>query len=228
MKKKSNVVACVLAICLGGFGAHKFYLGKPIQGIIYLFACFVSFIAGIVFITGGWAVAEYGAPERLFVSSGHSALGNEGFSFFLISIGLVILAAPILIAAIEGIIYISNKEKFDAKYNEHFENQNINKEGYAKKKSNILAGVLAIFFWSFGAHKFYLGKPIQGIIYLLVSFPVIVFSLINHRNLDILIWDIIIILIGGASIIEGIIYISNEEKFDAKYNKHLEKQYVSN
>jgi TM2 domain-containing membrane protein YozV len=37
----------LLTFFLGGFGAHKFYLGKPIQGILYLIFCW-TFIPGFV------------------------------------------------------------------------------------------------------------------------------------------------------------------------------------
>ncbi len=36
---KSIVIAMLLALFLGGFGAHKFYLGKNISGILYLLFC---------------------------------------------------------------------------------------------------------------------------------------------------------------------------------------------
>jgi TM2 domain-containing membrane protein YozV len=54
---KSKVAAGLLAIFLGGIGAHKFYLGKPIQGLIYLFLCWtfipgiIGFIEGIIYLT---------------------------------------------------------------------------------------------------------------------------------------------------------------------------------
>jgi TM2 domain-containing membrane protein YozV len=54
---KSKVVAGLLAIFLGGLGFHKFYLGKPIQGLIYIFFCwtfipsFIAFIEGILYFT---------------------------------------------------------------------------------------------------------------------------------------------------------------------------------
>lgn len=36
---RTKTTAIVLALLLGGIGAHKFYLGKPIQGAFYfLFA----------------------------------------------------------------------------------------------------------------------------------------------------------------------------------------------
>jgi TM2 domain-containing membrane protein YozV/RNA polymerase subunit RPABC4/transcription elongation factor Spt4 len=53
---KSRTTAAVLAIFLGGVGAHKFYLGKPIYGIAYaLFVltfipAFIGLIEGIRYI----------------------------------------------------------------------------------------------------------------------------------------------------------------------------------
>lgn len=49
---KSRMAAALLAIFLGGLGAHKFYLGKPIQGLLYLVFCW-TFIPGVIgFIEG--------------------------------------------------------------------------------------------------------------------------------------------------------------------------------
>lgn len=56
-RTKSKVVAFVLAWLLGGFGGHKFYLGRVGQGLIYLIFCWtfipaiIAFIEGIVYIT---------------------------------------------------------------------------------------------------------------------------------------------------------------------------------
>ncbi|WP_338654417.1 TM2 domain-containing protein [Lysinibacillus sp. Y5S-8] len=53
---KSKNVAGVLAIFLGGFGIHKFYLGKVFQGIIYLIFCWtyipsiIAFVEGIIYL----------------------------------------------------------------------------------------------------------------------------------------------------------------------------------
>ncbi|AJJ25975.1 TPA: NINE protein [Yersinia enterocolitica] len=51
--ERNRVVAALLAFFLGGFGAHKFYLGKIGQGFLYLIFCWTfipSIIAFIEFI----------------------------------------------------------------------------------------------------------------------------------------------------------------------------------
>ena len=47
---KSKVTAGVLALCLGGLGVHKFYLGMIGQGILYLLFCWTYIPAIIAFI----------------------------------------------------------------------------------------------------------------------------------------------------------------------------------
>lgn len=53
---KSKVAAGILGIILGGIGAHKFYLGKPIQGLLYLIfvwtgiPAFIGLIEGIIYL----------------------------------------------------------------------------------------------------------------------------------------------------------------------------------
>ncbi len=50
--EKSRIAAALLAIFLGGFGIHKFYLARPFQGIIYLVLCWTFLPAIIGFIEG--------------------------------------------------------------------------------------------------------------------------------------------------------------------------------
>ncbi|MDD9259711.1 TM2 domain-containing protein [Klebsiella variicola] len=48
--EKSRIAAALLAFFLGGFGAHKFYLGKIGQGFLYLIFCWTFIPAIIAFI----------------------------------------------------------------------------------------------------------------------------------------------------------------------------------
>lgn len=64
---KNKLVAGLLAIFLGGLGLHKFYMGKPILGIIYLLFCWtfvpsiIGFVEGLIYLTESDAAFE----ERL-------------------------------------------------------------------------------------------------------------------------------------------------------------------
>jgi TM2 domain-containing membrane protein YozV len=46
---KSKFTAIVLAFFLGGIGIHKFYLGKSVQGILYLIFCWTFIPALLAF-----------------------------------------------------------------------------------------------------------------------------------------------------------------------------------
>lgn len=54
---KSKIAAGILAILLGGWGIHKFYLGKVGMGIVYILFCWtgipslVGLIEGIIYLT---------------------------------------------------------------------------------------------------------------------------------------------------------------------------------
>lgn len=45
--KKSPTTAVLLALFLGGLGAHKFYLGKTFAGILYILFCWTTIPAWI-------------------------------------------------------------------------------------------------------------------------------------------------------------------------------------
>ncbi|MCF2138561.1 MAG: TM2 domain-containing protein [Candidatus Lokiarchaeota archaeon] len=57
VEKKDRIVAALLAIFLGAFGIHKFYLGNITMGIIYLCLSWtgitgiIGFIEGIIYLT---------------------------------------------------------------------------------------------------------------------------------------------------------------------------------
>jgi len=54
---KNRVTAALLGILLGGIGVHKFYLNRPMEGIMYLLFCWtgipaiVGLIEGIIYIS---------------------------------------------------------------------------------------------------------------------------------------------------------------------------------
>ncbi|MBT2569615.1 TM2 domain-containing protein [Planococcus sp. ISL-110] len=52
MKSKSKLASALLAIFLGDFGAHKFYLGRPGMGILYLLFFWTGIPAVIGIIEG--------------------------------------------------------------------------------------------------------------------------------------------------------------------------------
>lgn len=54
---KDKITAALFALFLGGFGIHKFYLNRPVQGIIYLLffwtfiPALIAFVEGIIYLT---------------------------------------------------------------------------------------------------------------------------------------------------------------------------------
>lgn len=51
-RRVSKVLYVIFALLLGGFGIHKFYAGKILWGIIYLFLCWTGIPAIVAFIEG--------------------------------------------------------------------------------------------------------------------------------------------------------------------------------
>jgi TM2 domain-containing membrane protein YozV len=49
---RNKTTAALLAILLGGLGVHKFYLGRPVQGVLYLVFCWTFIPAIVGFIEG--------------------------------------------------------------------------------------------------------------------------------------------------------------------------------
>jgi TM2 domain-containing membrane protein YozV len=89
--KKSQTVAGLLAIFVGGLGIHKFYIGKTFSGFLYLLFCwtfiptFLGLIDGIILLA---------MDEKNFQDKEFSAL-DYGF-------GVVIF---FVVVALLGIVY---------------------------------------------------------------------------------------------------------------------------
>ena len=69
--ESKRMVAGILAILLGGWGVHKFYLGKTMPGILTILMCFGAFgiiplIEGIIYLTKSDAdfVKEYQIGDK--------------------------------------------------------------------------------------------------------------------------------------------------------------------
>lgn len=66
-KIKSRVTAAILALLLGGIGAHKFYIGKVGMGLVYLIffwtyiPAIIGFIEGIIYLTSTSSDEEFSA-----------------------------------------------------------------------------------------------------------------------------------------------------------------------
>ncbi len=76
--------------------------------------------------------------------------------------------------------------------------------GSGKGKTKIVAGILAILLGSLGIHHFYLGSPVSGIVYLLVT----LFTCGTAAA-----------LVGVLALVEGImLLVMSDEEFDQRYN----------
>lgn len=49
LQAKSKTIAILLALFLGGIGVHKFYIGRPLEGILYLLFCW-TFLPTVIAI----------------------------------------------------------------------------------------------------------------------------------------------------------------------------------
>jgi TM2 domain-containing membrane protein YozV len=93
---KTKVTAGVLALLLGGLGFHKFYLNRPLQGVIYLIFCWtfipsaVAFIEGILYLvmsdesfnakynTGLVLLQAQAQPQNIVVNVANTASSGGG------------------------------------------------------------------------------------------------------------------------------------------------------
>ena len=78
-------------------------------------------------------------------------------------------------------------------------------------KSNIVAGLLAIFLGIFGVHEFYLGNIGRGLTYLLLTIVGFLLSLFFIGLIFLTIIEII-------AFIQGVVLLCSKESFNRKYN----------
>lgn len=67
VSRKSKIVALLLCIFLGYFGAHKFYVGKVGMGILYLLTLGffgIGWLIDVILIATGSFKDEFGLPLR--------------------------------------------------------------------------------------------------------------------------------------------------------------------
>lgn len=67
ISKKNKIVALLLCIFLGYFGAHKFYVGKVGMGILYLFTMGffgIGWLIDVILIATGSFKDEFGLPLK--------------------------------------------------------------------------------------------------------------------------------------------------------------------
>ena len=71
---KNKTTAGILALLLGGLGAHKFYLGRIIQGLLYFVFCWTFIPAIVAVIEGIWYLTMSDADFNLRYNPGLAAL----------------------------------------------------------------------------------------------------------------------------------------------------------
>lgn len=76
VERKGWVIALMLAFFLGAIGAHRFYLGKNVSGIIMLVLTVASPVTLFIslFITGVWALVDF---ILILIGSMKDSNGNE-------------------------------------------------------------------------------------------------------------------------------------------------------
>ena len=119
----------------------------------------------------------------------------QGVLYFLFCWTLL----PAIFGIVEGICYLFMSDwTFNYKYNYSLIKDFRSETSYYLRRDKTSAAIFALLLGSFGVHKFYLGKTIRGILYLLFC------------------WTFIPAVIG---FIEGICYLCmSDESFNGKYN----------
>ncbi|KKP83871.1 MAG: hypothetical protein UR82_C0017G0001, partial [Candidatus Moranbacteria bacterium GW2011_GWF1_35_5] len=116
---KNKVIAFALAWILGGFGAHKFYLGKTGQGILYLLFCWtmipsiIAFFEGIVYLTKNDIdfARSYGSASAS--NPINNNVNNKSNKSVLALVGIVVVIFVVLIIIIGNITGSTKENKVE-------------------------------------------------------------------------------------------------------------------
>lgn len=108
--QKSRTIAVVLALFLGGVGAHKFYLGKPGQGLLYVLFVwsFIPAIFGFIEALNYLSMGEDGFAKRYNNVQGIEAKVDDKKKT---PSALVILLAIAVIGIFVGIISVATNSQ---------------------------------------------------------------------------------------------------------------------
>lgn len=129
-KNKSKVTAGLLALFFGTLGIHKFYLGKPGMGVLYLILTLLvlgAIITSILSLID--AIVLFCMDDDVF------------YDTYCIEV-----SRP------------SRQRDYDDEYDHN-----------KPAKNRLLAALLALFFGCLGVHKFYLGRPAAGVLYIFLT-----------------------------------------------------------
>ncbi len=142
---KSKVVAFLLAWILGGLGAHKFYLGKSGQGILYLIFCwtfipsFIAFFEGIIYLTK--SDADF---AKLYSGVSEPKLDNEkpkkkSYKLVIILLGVVVIILVMLLVIIGNAMEDAEKNKSEAVQKTEISKQEENKASGETAQEKVVA-----------------------------------------------------------------------------------------
>ncbi|MGD0707431.1 MAG: TM2 domain-containing protein [Anaerolineaceae bacterium] len=76
--KKDPTAAVLLALFLGGFGIHKFYLGQTGMGVLYLIFCWTGIPSLIAFFEAFMISSQVGRYNQQKAADIASMLGGTG------------------------------------------------------------------------------------------------------------------------------------------------------
>jgi len=131
--KRKRVTAGLLAIFLGGLGGHKFYLGRPIQGVLMLLfwwtliPSIIGIVQGVGYLKDNDEIFIREVKESKRVTAGLLAIFFGGFGIHKFYLGKVLQGfvhfifsftlIPFIIGIMEGLKYLkATDQEFTIRY----------------------------------------------------------------------------------------------------------------